>query len=52
MGECSLRIKIGKWSLCINISWRENAEMDHHCWNEILDGTYPCKYCCPEEEYK
>jgi len=40
-----MRIKIGKWSLCIE--WRENAEMDHYCLNQIMDGTYDCKYCYP-----
>ena len=40
-----MRIKIGKWSLCIE--WRSNAEMDHHCLNQIMDGTYDCEYCEP-----
>lgn len=40
-----MRIKIGKWSLCID--WITNAEMDHECMNQIMDGTYSCKHCYP-----
>lgn len=47
-----MRIKISKWSLCINISWRENAEMDHYCLNQIMDGIYDCEYCEPREVIK
>jgi len=40
-----MRIKICKWSL--GIDWNTNAELDHHCLNQIMDGIYACEYCYP-----
>ena len=40
-----MRIKIGKWSL--SVDWNTNAELDHRCMNQFMEGTYSCKYCYP-----
>ncbi len=43
-----MRIKIGKWSLFIVFPCiRLNAEVDHECLNQIMDGDYECEYCNP-----
>lgn len=43
-----MRIRIGRWSIVVNMPYIvSNAELDHKCLNQIMDGTYECEYCYP-----
>lgn len=40
-----MRIKFLKWYISLNITPVEHAE--HRCLNQVMEGTYSCKYCYP-----